>query len=85
MFEDAVREAESLDADFAITGKLKGSLHGLPVSFKDQRATSFKVLTCVEINITRRYQGIRYHHWVYWMGSQTCCKRRRRMFIILDI
>jgi len=36
MFKDALKEAEVLDAEFARTKQLKGPLHGLPVSFKDQ-------------------------------------------------
>jgi len=36
MFKDALKEAEALDAEFAQTKQLRGPLHGLPVSFKDQ-------------------------------------------------
>ncbi|EAU90346.2 general amidase [Coprinopsis cinerea okayama7 len=35
-FERARIQAKNLDADFASTGKLKGPLHGVPVSIKDQ-------------------------------------------------
>ena len=36
LFDQAREEAEALDKDFARTKKLKGSLHGVPFSFKDQ-------------------------------------------------
>jgi Asp-tRNA(Asn)/Glu-tRNA(Gln) amidotransferase A subunit family amidase len=36
LFKDARREASELDREFAQTGVLKGPLHGVPVSFKDQ-------------------------------------------------
>ena len=36
MFDDALREAAKLDEEFAKTKKLRGPLHGVPVSFKDQ-------------------------------------------------
>ena len=36
LFDQAREEAEALDKDFAKTNKLKGSLHGVPFSFKDQ-------------------------------------------------
>lgn len=35
MFEEAVAAAKSLDEEFKRTGKLKGPLHGVPVSLKD--------------------------------------------------
>ncbi|KAI0258706.1 amidase signature domain-containing protein [Gloeopeniophorella convolvens] len=35
-FEQAREEARKLDAEFAETGKLRGVLHGVPVSVKDQ-------------------------------------------------
>ncbi|KDQ61771.1 hypothetical protein JAAARDRAFT_31250 [Jaapia argillacea MUCL 33604] len=35
-FETARKEARALDEEFARTGHLKGPLHGVPVSFKDQ-------------------------------------------------
>jgi len=38
-FEDALRRAEQLDAEFARTGRPTGPLHGLPISLKD----TFKV------------------------------------------
>ncbi|KAH8093799.1 amidase signature enzyme [Cristinia sonorae] len=34
-FQEARKDAQLLDKEFAITGKLKGPLHGVPVSFKD--------------------------------------------------
>jgi len=36
LFEEALAEAEKLDEDFKATGKLRGGLHGVPVTFKDQ-------------------------------------------------
>ncbi|KAF7320523.1 hypothetical protein HMN09_00136000 [Mycena chlorophos] len=36
LFADALKEAKALDAEFAKTGKLRGPLHGVPMSFKDQ-------------------------------------------------
>lgn len=36
MFDFALRTAENLDRSYAQTGKVKGPLHGLPVSLKDQ-------------------------------------------------
>ncbi|TFK71658.1 amidase signature enzyme [Pluteus cervinus] len=36
MFVQARERAKQLDADFASTGRLRGPLHGVPVSFKDQ-------------------------------------------------
>jgi amidase len=35
-FEEAKEEARKLDAEFAATGQLKGPLHGVPISVKDQ-------------------------------------------------
>lgn len=36
LFEDALKEAEELDTEFANTKRLRGAFHGVPVSFKDQ-------------------------------------------------
>ncbi|KAJ6186376.1 hypothetical protein N7519_007677 [Penicillium mononematosum] len=36
LFEDALEQAKQLDAEFAETGKLKGPLHGIPITLKDQ-------------------------------------------------
>ncbi|KAH8111020.1 amidase signature enzyme [Phellopilus nigrolimitatus] len=36
LFEQALKEADELDAEFASTKRLRGALHGVPVSFKDQ-------------------------------------------------
>jgi hypothetical protein len=36
MFATALIQARKLDEDFAQTGKLRGPLHGVPVSLKDQ-------------------------------------------------
>lgn len=36
VFEDALKQARELDAHFKETGELKGPLHGIPVTLKDQ-------------------------------------------------
>ncbi len=36
LFEEAKQEARKLDEEFAATGRLKGPLHGVPISVKDQ-------------------------------------------------
>ncbi|EGO24971.1 hypothetical protein SERLADRAFT_370184 [Serpula lacrymans var. lacrymans S7.9] len=36
LFEEARKEAWAIDKEFATTGLLRGPLHGVPVSFKDQ-------------------------------------------------
>ena len=36
LFEDAKKQAKELDEEFSHTGKLRGPLHGVPMSFKDQ-------------------------------------------------
>jgi hypothetical protein len=36
LFEDARKQAKELDEEFGRTGKLRGPLHGVPMSFKDQ-------------------------------------------------
>ncbi|KAJ6159789.1 hypothetical protein N7497_004326 [Penicillium chrysogenum] len=36
LFEDALGQAKQLDAEFAETGKLRGPLHGIPITVKDQ-------------------------------------------------
>lgn len=36
LFEDAKKQATELDEEFSRTGKLRGPLHGVPMSFKDQ-------------------------------------------------
>jgi Asp-tRNA(Asn)/Glu-tRNA(Gln) amidotransferase A subunit family amidase len=38
LFEEAREEARKLDAEFAETGKLKGQLHGVPITLKDMSA-----------------------------------------------
>jgi hypothetical protein len=37
-FNEAREDARKLDADFAETGRLKGPLHGVPISLKDSCA-----------------------------------------------
>jgi len=36
MFATALEEAQQLDEEYKATGKLRGPLHGVPISFKDQ-------------------------------------------------
>lgn len=36
MFEEALERADELDKEFAATGRLRGRLHGIPISLKDQ-------------------------------------------------
>ncbi|OQD86181.1 hypothetical protein PENANT_c008G11305 [Penicillium antarcticum] len=36
IFEDAIEQAKALDAEFKETGNLRGPLHGIPVTLKDQ-------------------------------------------------
>ncbi|KAG8809854.1 hypothetical protein FRC17_003207, partial [Serendipita sp. 399] len=36
LFSEALEQAKALDKEFARTGKIKGPLHGVPVSIKDQ-------------------------------------------------
>ena len=35
LFSQARAEAKELDDEYALTGKIRGPLHGVPVSFKD--------------------------------------------------
>lgn len=35
LFEDALNEAKALDEELEATGRLRGPLHGVPVSVKD--------------------------------------------------
>ena len=41
-FDEAREDARRLDADFAETGRLKGPLHGVPISLKDLCALKFR-------------------------------------------
>jgi hypothetical protein len=36
MYSEALEMAEMLDKEFEVTGQIRGSLHGVPVSLKDQ-------------------------------------------------
>lgn len=36
LFDEALQQAKKLDAEFTSTGKLKGPLHGIPITLKDQ-------------------------------------------------
>ncbi|KAJ5902467.1 hypothetical protein N7495_002995 [Penicillium taxi] len=36
LFEDALQQARQLDEDFNVTWKIKGPLHGIPITLKDQ-------------------------------------------------
>lgn len=42
MFDEAIQQARILDEEFLSSGKLKGPLHGVPVTFKDQYAIKGK-------------------------------------------
>ncbi|KAL8359076.1 hypothetical protein RB598_007779 [Gaeumannomyces tritici] len=44
LVEDALRAARELDAHFAATGRLKGPLHGLPVSVKEHIALKGRIV-----------------------------------------
>ena len=35
MFKTALEEARQLDEEYKATGRLRGPLHGVPISFKD--------------------------------------------------
>lgn len=51
LFAQAIKEAGELDAEFASTKRLRGPLHGVPVSFKDQcQALSFCNPTRIDIS-----------------------------------
>jgi Asp-tRNA(Asn)/Glu-tRNA(Gln) amidotransferase A subunit family amidase len=36
MFSTALEEANQLDEEYRATGQIRGPLHGVPISFKDQ-------------------------------------------------
>lgn len=36
MFDDALKQAKQLDIEYATTKKLRGPLHGIPITLKDQ-------------------------------------------------
>ena len=36
MFDDALEQAKQLDIEYATTKKLRGPLHGIPITLKDQ-------------------------------------------------
>lgn len=67
MFKDALKEAEVLDAEFARTNQLKGPLHGLPVSFKDQCTCEYQqtyhFFTHFPVEITGYDSTIGYTQW----------------------
>ncbi|KAL8329936.1 hypothetical protein RB597_005297 [Gaeumannomyces tritici] len=44
LVEDALRAARELDAHFAATGRLKGPLHGLPISVKEHIALKGRIV-----------------------------------------
>ena len=39
LFESAFKDARALDEEFAATGRLRGPLHGVPISLKDMCAS----------------------------------------------
>ncbi len=49
LFSEARTQAKALDAEFASTGRLRGPLHGVPVSFKDvcEQIASANLTVCV--------------------------------------
>jgi Asp-tRNA(Asn)/Glu-tRNA(Gln) amidotransferase A subunit family amidase len=44
-FEEAKQDARKLDDEFAATGNLKGPLHGVPISVKDQCTLSLTLIS----------------------------------------
>ncbi|KAH0833464.1 amidase signature domain-containing protein [Lanmaoa asiatica] len=46
--EDAKKQAKELDEEFSRTGKLRGPLHGVPMSFKDQ-CTHIYGVRCIQM------------------------------------
>jgi Asp-tRNA(Asn)/Glu-tRNA(Gln) amidotransferase A subunit family amidase len=44
-FEEAIQDARKLDDEFAATGSLKGPLHGVPISVKDQCTFSLTLIS----------------------------------------
>lgn len=48
-FEEAKQDARKLDDEFAATGLLKGPLHGVPISVKDQCTYSLSFLYQVKV------------------------------------
>jgi amidase len=42
MFTQALERAAELDREFATTGQLRGPLHGVPISLKDQCAWIYR-------------------------------------------
>jgi len=44
LFDRARRQAKELDNEFASTKRLRGPLHGVPVSFKDQCPSNYRDL-----------------------------------------
>ena len=48
LFKDAKNQAKDLDEEFSRTGKLRGPLHGVPMSFKDQ-CTYIYWLYCIHV------------------------------------
>ena len=55
-FEEAKQEALRLDAEFAETGRLKGPLHGVPISVKDQCMLFFLSLFAFWLRVLTRWR-----------------------------
>jgi hypothetical protein len=68
LFAEARIEAKKIDEEFATTGKLRGPLHGVPTSFKDQcesicwagLVTALKILS---VDITGIDSSIGFTQW----------------------
>ena len=52
-FEQAKQDARNLDDEFAATGRLKGPLHGVPISVKDQCTYSLALIFLKGVNEVR--------------------------------
>ena len=50
-FEEAIQDARKLDDEFAATGRLKGPLHGVPISVKDQCTFSLTLISFIRLRV----------------------------------
>jgi Amidase len=85
-FEEAKQDARKLDDEFAATGRLKGPLHGVPISVKDQCTLSISFLSHVEgfdevkiVNVKGFDSTIGYTQWANKPAEQDAAVR----FILL--
>ncbi|KAG0144560.1 hypothetical protein CROQUDRAFT_672323 [Cronartium quercuum f. sp. fusiforme G11] len=67
MFESALEQAAALDDEFARTGVLKGRLHGIPISLKDQ------------FDIEGLDSSVGFSRYTNQPASQTCVLAQRLM------